>query len=216
MQNPTAVIYARVSSSGSLEYRQSTDRPVADLTQYAQSMQYNILKTFEEHISGTKKNSEREVFTNCLDYCKSNKVDCLLVSELSRLGRNAFQILATVQELMDASVNIYLQKERFTLLDDDGKPSIFAPIMLAVLGTCAQLERENIMYRLNSGRAQYINKGGKLGRRVGYRKSVEKKKEEYADVIRLLNKGTYTLQQIAKLTDVSIRTVQRVKKEFCS
>ena len=117
---------------------------------------------------------------------------------------------------MDASVNIYLQKERFTLLDDDGKPSIFAPIMLAVRGTCAQLERENIMDRLNSGRAQYINKGGKLGRRVGYRKSVEKKKEEYADVIRLLNKGTYTLQQIAKLTDVSIRTVQRVKKEFCS
>jgi len=51
------------------------------------------------------------------------------------------------------------------LLDDDGKPSLFAPVMLATLSTCAQLERDNITFRLQSGRKHFIAKGGKLGRK---------------------------------------------------
>ena len=39
-----------------------------------------------------------------------------------------------------------LKKEQFNLLGEDGKPSLFAPIMLATLSTCAQLERENITF----------------------------------------------------------------------
>ena len=109
-----------------------------------------------------------------------------------------------------------MQKEQFTLLDKNGKPSIIAPIMIAVLATCAEMERENIQYRLNSGRAQYIRGGGKLGRKVGYRKPLEKKEQEYAEVLRLLSKKYYTLKEISKLTGVSVSTVQRVKKEFCN
>lgn len=50
---------------------------------------------------------------------------------LSRLGKNAFEVLETVKELADSCVNHYMQKEHMTLLSDDGKHSIFAPIMLA-------------------------------------------------------------------------------------
>ncbi len=215
MEKRTAVIYARTSSSGTLENRQNTTRQVVDLQQYANSSKLEVAKIFEEHISGAKKNSERLVLTECVEFCKSNHVDMLLVSELSRLGRNAFQILSTVQELMDSSVNVYMQKEQFMLLDATGKPSIIAPIMIAVLATCAQMERENIQYRLNSGRALYIKNGGKLGRKVGYRKPVEQKEQEYAEVIKLLQKPYLTLKEISKLAGVSISTVQRVKKEFC-
>ena len=137
----------------------------------------------------------------------------LLVSELSRLGRNAFEVLETVKELADSGINLYMQKEQMTLLGDDGKPSIFAPIMLATLSTCAQLERDNISFRLNSGRKQYVEKGGKLGRPSGSTKSQDKKREEYRKVINLLNKG-YAIRDVAKLTGKGISTVQRVKKEF--
>jgi len=85
--------------------------------------------------------------------------------------------------------------------------------MLAVLGTCAQLERENIKYRLNSGRQQYIANGGKLGRKVGSTKSNDKKKEEYKEVLKLLKKGT-PIRHIAKICGVGVSTVQRLKKEF--
>lgn len=137
----------------------------------------------------------------------------LLISELSRLGRNAFLVLETVKELADSGINLYMQKEQMTLLGDDGKLSIFAPIMLATLSTCAQLERDNISFRLNSGRKQYVEKGGKLVRPTGSTKSHDKKREEYRGVINLLNKG-YAIRDVAKLTGKGISTVQRVKKEF--
>ena len=90
---------------------------------------------------------------------------------------------------------------------------MFAPVMIATLSTCAQLERDNISFRLNSGRKQYIAKGGKLGRKPGSFKSLEKKKEEYREVISLLKKG-YSIRDVAKLSGKGISTVQRVKKEF--
>ncbi len=207
----TAVIYARVSSAGD---RQSTERQVADLTDYAKYKGYDVRSVFEEHISGVKKNSERPVLCEAMQYCKDNSVSILLVSELSRLGRNTFEVLASVKSLIDCGINLYIQKELLTLLDDEGKPSLFAPIMIAPLSTCAQLERDNISFCLQSGRKQYIAKGGKLGRKVGSIKSVEKKKEEYADVIAYLKKG-YTIRDTAKLCGKGISTVQRVKREFC-
>ena len=193
MESKTAVIYARVSSIGD---RQSTERQVKDLSDYAVYQKMEVRKVFEEHISGAKKNDERPVLCEAIKYCKENRIDVLLVSELSRLG-----------------INLYIQKEQFTLLDNEGKPSLFAPVMIATLSTCAQLERDNISFRLNSGRKQYVEKGGKLGRPTGSTKSQDKKREEYREVINLLNKG-YAIRDVAKLTGKGISTVQRVKKEF--
>lgn len=206
----TAVVYARVSSIGD---RQNTNRQVKDLMDYAVYQKMEVRKVFEEHISGAKKNDERPVFCEAIQYCKDNSIDVLLVSELSRLGRNAFEVLASVKDLLDCGINLYIQKEQFTLLDKDGKPSLFAPVMIATLSTCAQLERENISFRLNSGRKQYVAKGGKLGRKPGSVKSLEKKKDEYREVISLLKKG-YSIRDVAKLSGKGISTVQRVKKEF--
>ena len=85
--------------------------------------------------------------------------------------------------------------------------------MIATLSTCAQLERDSIKFRLNSGRAQYINNGGKLGRKKGSVKTKEQKEKEYKEVLGFLNKG-YSIRVTAKLTSVSIATVQRLKNEF--
>ena len=165
METKTAVIYSRVSSSGYQVNRQDTSRQIEDLQSYADYSQVKVVKVFEEHISGAKKNNERPTLVEAINYCKDEHVDVMLVSELSRLGRNAFEVLSTVKELKDNSINLYLQKEQFSLFDKDGKPSLFSAIMIATLSTCSELERENIKYRLNSGRAQYIRNGGKLGRK---------------------------------------------------
>ena len=148
-----------------------------------------------------------------LEYCEANSIDILLVSELSRLGRDAIEVLEVVKRLVDNKINLFMQKEQFTLLDENKQPSTFAPIMLATLSTCVQLERENIKFRLNSGRAQYIAKGGKLGRRTGSVKTTEQKKEEYKEIIALLKKG-YSIRNVASLCKVGNSTVQRIKKEF--
>ena len=106
-----------------------------------------------------------------------------------------------------------MQKEQLTLLDEKGEPTLFAPIMIATLSTCAQLERDSISFRLNSGRKQYIENGGKLGRKKGSVKSREQKEKQYKEVLTYLQKN-YSSRVTAKLTNVSIATVQRLKTEF--
>ena len=64
--------------------------------------------------------------------------------------------IASCQQLIDSGINLYIQKEQLTLLDEEGHPSLFAPIMIATLSTCAQLERDNISFRLQLGRKRYI------------------------------------------------------------
>ena len=74
-----AVIYARVSSTSD---RQSTERQVQDLTTLAKSRNLEITKIYEEKISGAKKNTERPILTECLEYCCSSGTGTLLISEL--------------------------------------------------------------------------------------------------------------------------------------
>lgn len=67
--------------------------------------------------------------------------------------------------------------------------------------------------KLQSGRKQYIEKGGKLGRKVGSVKTTEQTKDEYREVISLLHKG-YSIRDVAKLFGKGISTVQRVKSRL--
>ncbi|MBQ8552686.1 MAG: recombinase family protein [Alistipes sp.] len=206
----TAVIYARVSSEGD---RQSTSRQVADLTEYAERSGLEVVEVYEEHISGAKRNEERAVLTECINYAVSNKVDAVLFSELSRCGRAVWEVLDTIRTLKDNGINAHFQKEGLSLFSADGKENPYLAVMVSVLGVCSHIELENITYRLNSGRVRYIATGGKLGRKVGSVKSKEKKADEYAKVIRSLKAGK-SVRDTAKICEVSVSTVQRVKKEF--
>ena len=205
-----AVIYARVSSTGE---RQSTSRQVADLTDYANRNGLEVVKVYEEHISGAKRNAERAVLAECINYAVTNGVEEVLFSELSRCGRAVWEVLDTIRTLKDNGINAYFQKEGLSLFGTDGKENPYLAVMVSVLGVCAQLERENITYRLNSGRAKYVADGGKLGRKVGSVKSKERKQEEYGKVIRSLKQGK-SIRDTAAICGVSASTVQRVKKEF--
>ena len=86
-------------------------------------------------------------------------------------------------------------------------------MITAVLSSFAEIERDGIKYRLNSGRALAIARGVKMGRKEGSFKTREKKMVEYKEVIKCLKKGI-SVRNTAKLCGVSSSTVQRVKKEF--
>lgn len=202
--------YACVSST---DDRQDTSRQIEDLKRYAESQNIEIVKIYEEHISGAKKIEERQVLAECLEYCKKESVDFLLLSELSRLGRSTLQVLRSLEILHEAKVSVYIQYLGLYTLQADGKVNPMASIMVTVLAEMANIERSNIQYRLNSGRANYIAKGGRLGRKRGSTKSAEKLKEEYKETIALLKKG-YSIRNIAKLQGIGISTVQRVKNQF--
>lgn len=205
----TCYIYARVSSIGD---RQNTERQVKNLTAYAATSGYEVKGIYEEHISGARTNKERKVLTDCLTDAKENGIDIILFSELSRCGRAIWEVLETIKFCADNGINLHFQKEGLTLFKDGKVDSIMA-IYISCLGFCAEKERENIYFRLSQGRELAKVKGVKMGRKVGSVKSRDQKEKEYAKVIKLLRKGE-SMRNVAKLCDVSLSSVQRVKKEF--
>ena len=154
------------------------------------------------------------MLAECLEQAKQNQIDIILFSELSRCGRAIWEVLETIKFCADNGINLHFQKEGLTLFREGKVDSIMA-IYISCLGFCAEKERENIYFRLHQGRELAKQKGVKMGRKKGSIKSREQKEEEYGKVIRLLRKGE-SMRNVAKLCDVSLSTVQRVKIDFCS
>ena len=205
----TAVIYARVSSTGE---RQTTERQVADLKRYIAINNMELVATYEEKMSGAKEN--RPILTECVEYCIANHIHTLCVSEISRLGRSTKIVVNTIDELTKAGVNVYIQNLPLCTLNTDGQPNPIAKMITAILSSFAEIERDTLLYRLRSGQeiARKV-KNVKFGRKVGSCKSRGQKQEEYAKVIRALRAGK-SVRDTAKICGVSVSTVQRVKKEF--
>lgn len=78
-----AVIYARVSSAND---RQDTTRQIEDLKRYAVLQDIEIVRIFQEHISGAKKIEERQVLAECLEYCTQESVNYLLFIRTFKAG----------------------------------------------------------------------------------------------------------------------------------
>ena len=201
-----AVIYARVSSIGN---RQNTDRQVADLTAYAVKNGYSVVNIFTEHVSGAKETKDRQTLSDCLTFIEdqANGVSILLVSELSRLGRNVDDVTKNVIAFKEKHINVYFQKEGFQLFDDNGEVNPFTNIFVAVLGTCAQIERDNIKFRLNSGLAQYRANGGRVGRKEGYQKPKEDYLAQYPELIQKLKERKNHLDNGIRDKDDSVRSI---------
>ena len=207
-----AVIYARVSSMGD---RQSTERQIEDLTRYAEGKGLDVIKIFKEHISGARTNKEREALTECLEFCRTERPGTLMVTELSRLGRSTVEVLKAVEELTAAGVNVFILDLNLSTLED-GKENPVAKMVLTVLALGAEMERKLILGRLNSGRELAKKKGVKMGRPKGSALSKEDIQTKYPEVVKHLRKGKNSIREIAKLTGVSVSTVQRVKASITS
>jgi len=206
--NRKAAIYARVSSEGD---RQNTDRQVADLQAYAAAAGLDVVRVFTEKASGAK--DDRPVLAECLDWCCDGNAAVLLVSEISRLGRTVKVIVDSIDRLTKAGVDIHFQDINVDTLLPSGEENTYATMLITMLGLGAQMERSLILGRLNSGRRHAIENGVKMGRKPGSYKTREQKAEQYAQVIKLLKKGT-SIRNTAILCGVSPKTVQAVKNEF--
>lgn len=206
------VIYARVSSGTG---RQDTDRQVQELRQVADKAGYEVLREFSDFKSGALPNSERQYLQNCMKFCadKTNEVGCVMVTEVSRLGRDPWEMMEVIKYFHDIKVNLYFRDQHLVMLKKDGTENELFTIMFAMYSQFAKHEREAIKQRLQSGYNQYREKGGKVGRKPGYRKSDEQLKEEYKEAIKLLKKGT-SMKNVAKLCEISESTVLRIKRRF--
>ena len=219
--NQKAIIYARTSSSGSQEHRQSTDRQVYSLTKLIEASGDELVQSFEERISGATKNSMRLVLNDCIEYAVANKIDIIYFSSLDRLGRAIWEVQENIKRLLDQRINAYFQKEQMSLFIDR-KENPFLAIFVAVISTCSQIERDSIQFRLNDARERKkelaLAQGLTLaeagfGRRKGSIKTKQQFQEDYKEALTLLRKG-YSVRNVAKITGNSKTTIQKIKSIF--
>jgi DNA invertase Pin-like site-specific DNA recombinase len=206
------VLLCRVSTQA-----QDYEYQVNLLTELAKGRNWNILKVFANKVSGTKKNEEREEITELLEYVKTNKVDKVLCTEISRLGRSTLEALKVIEILNKNGVCLYLANYGLETLDKDGKVNPVASLICTILLEVAQMERGMIRNRMAMGYTEYINKrkadkeSHPIGRPSSYRKSDESYKEQYAKEISLLRKGI-SLRNVSAISGVSVNTLRRLKK----
>ena len=190
---------------------QDYDRQVKDLTLLAKTHNWKIQEIFTEKISGAKKNDERTELTNLLAYVRAHNINKVLVTELSRLGRDTLQVLSAIELLNDAGVSLYIMNYNIETLDINGKVNPMSQFLITILAEVARMERKTIKERTDSGYKNYRQSNGKVGRKVGYRKTDEQFKLDYKDVIRLLKKGV-SLRDISKATNTSVNTIRKCQK----
>jgi DNA invertase Pin-like site-specific DNA recombinase len=121
--------------------------------------------------------------------------------------------LKTIEVLNKYKINLHIISSNIETLDVDGNINPIARLILTIMAELGAMERKQIRDRMNSGYLHYRKRGGKVGRKDGYRKSDEKMKGEYQEVLKCLKKGI-SIEKAAKICDVSKSTVQRVKKRF--
>ena len=202
------VIFARVSTS-SQEY----ERQVNELMILANGNAWSVEAIFAEKVSGAKSNSERAELIRMVNYIESNHIDKVLVSELSRLGRDTLQVLEVIEMLNSKGISLYIHNYNIETLTKEGKVNAMSQFLITILAEVARMERKTIRERVESGYKNFRANGGKVGRKVGSVKSKERKQEEYTKVIRSLRAGK-SIRDTAMICSVSISTVQRIKKEF--
>lgn len=199
------VIYARVSTLS-----QDYQRQINDLTDFANKNGMTVDCVFAERVSGIKRQGERPELLRMIDYVKNNSIDCVLVSEVSRLHRTQLGLLETISLLNENKISVYIQNLNIETLTEDKKVNPMAQLLVSLLSEIANLEKNYIRERMQSGYKSHLSNGGSVGRKVGYKKSDETMKIQYTEDIKLLKKG-YSLRNIQKITGTSVNTLRKVK-----
>lgn len=192
--------------------RQDYTRQVKELAGYCKSAGWDIDRIFANKVSGAKRNLDRPEVLDMIDYIRTHQIDKVCVLEISRLGRNTLEALKIIQILNENKVCLFIKNYNLETLTD-GKINPVASLICTILLEIGQMERNTIRERMESGRNQYISRcreaNIKMGRPDSYRKSDEKRKEQYSKEISLLRKGL-SLRQIAKLTGTSVSTIRKL------
>ena len=144
-----------------------------------------------------------------IEYIKAQHIDKVLVTELSRLGRDTLQVLQVIETLNDMKVSLYIQNYNIETLNEDGKVNAMSQFLITILAEIARMERKTIRERMNSGYKNFREQGGVVGRKQGYTKSEDQMKQQYSQEIKLLRKGL-SLREISKLTGHSVNTIRKV------
>lgn len=178
-------IYTRVSTMMQVDGF-SLDAQKARMRAFADYNDFQIVGEYEDAGKSGKSIEGRLEFNRMMEDIRASKdgVSYVLVFKLSRFGRNAADVLSTLQIMQDFGVNLICVEDGIDSSKDAGK------LMISVLSAVAEIERENIRVQTMEGRIQKAREGKWNGGFAPYGYTLEKGalyiNEEEAQAIRII------------------------------
>ncbi|EDK72372.1 Resolvase, N-terminal domain [candidate division TM7 genomosp. GTL1] len=185
--------YIRVSTD-----KQTTKNQKFEIKNFAKSRNLRIDEWIEETISATKKMEERK-FGQLLH--KMQKGDVLIVTELSRMGRNLMQIMSILHNCMERNIMVFTAKEGYELGNN-----INSKVLAFAFGLSAEIERNLISQRTKEALARKKAEGVILGRPKGSKPENLKLHGRDSEIANLLQKKI-SYSAIARILGVHRLTV---------
>ncbi|WP_461240313.1 recombinase family protein [Paucilactobacillus sp. N302-9] len=146
MEHKNVAIYVRVSTAGQEQDGYSIGEQIDKLTKYCELQEWNIHDVYKDGgYSGS--NLKRPAIQELIKDIKSNKVDTVLVYKLDRLSRSLVDTMELIEKTFNThNVSFISMSESFDTNTPVGK------VMVSILATFAQFERENITSRMKMGK----------------------------------------------------------------
>lgn len=167
-------------------------------------------KLYIDIISGATPFNQRPEGKNMLEDIEVGLIDYITVHSIDRLGRNLFDILSTLELLNEKKIVLKVDNLGIESLVN-GKPNSVFKLIISVIGNIAEMEREALLERQREGIAIAKARGIYKGREKGSKETNEQVLDKYKEVVKYLKKGQ-SLRNTAKLCNVSLGTIQKVKK----
>ena len=179
-------IYARVSTED-----QTTDNQSLVLEEVAKKMEWDVVETFTDIISGAK--GKRQGLDGLMRAVRRNEVDMVMVWDVSRLGRSLSHLVTLLEEFHAKKVELYFHQQGLDTTTPSGKA------MFGMMGVFAEYERGMISERVHAGLQRARSQGKRLGRPPVTPLQVQK--------IRKLRQEGLSLRKIAKKVGLSVGKV---------
>ena len=199
------IVIARCSTN---ENKQDVTRQSLDLKNKYEGI-YDLKHSnafIEYYKSGTKNDAENNAV---IDLCIKNKIDTIIVSEISRISRRMLKALQFIERCNELKINVIISTQNLHTLNDDKTENQIAKMLIGLLSSFAEMELEQTKQRLNSGLKKFIAEGGKVGRKKGVKATKEEFLHKNKKIVDCFNEGL-SVRRTAKITEKSTTTVQKV------
>ncbi len=187
--------YIRVSTE-----KQTVENQRYEINLFAKANSLSIEKWVEETVSAGKELEERLIFKLLK---RLRREDVLIVSEISRVGRNLMQIMSILHLCMQRKAKVYAIKEGYELGDN-----INSKVLAFAFGLSAEIERNLISQRTKEALARLKAEGKALGRPKGSKKKFPKLQKHGEFIKRKVSEGA-TQVEIAKALKVHRHTIRK-------